>query len=127
MQNSRLTRARETLCKVESHHDQWVLEYNSIEHSAFVVQTAKPLSTAEASLLTWHLCLGHPNADIIDHLPESVIGTKVTKAPIKDECETCSLTKAQAIISWHPSIQPVAYYEHIAFDLIEMNTGYNGN
>jgi hypothetical protein len=37
MENNRLTRGGNTFCTVESHHDQWVLEYNSlVKHSVFV-------------------------------------------------------------------------------------------
>ena len=48
-----LTRSGNTFCTVESHHDQWVLEYNPLpKHSAFIARTAKPLPEKEASPLT---------------------------------------------------------------------------
>jgi hypothetical protein len=126
MQNNRLTQSGNTFCSVESHNDQWVLEYNPLpEHSAFTVRSAQPLPTAEASPLTWHLRLGHPNLDIIDHLPQSVIGAKVEKAPTRAECETCSASKAHAIVSRRPRVRPTAPYEQVAFDLVHMTRAYN--
>ena len=126
MEHNRLTRSGNTFCTVESHHDQWVLEYNPLaEHSAFIARTAKPLPAEVASPQTWHLRLGHPNSDIVEHLPQSVIGAKVEKAPTTTECETCGVSKAKAIVSRRPSVRPTAPYEWVAFDLIYMTRAYN--
>ena len=126
MENDRLTQAGNTFCTVETRHDQWVLEYNLVtDSSAFTVRSAQPLPTTEASPLTWHLRLGHPNTDIVNHLPRSVIGAKVEKAPTKIECETCSVSKAKAIISRCPTVRPSAPYEEIAFDLVQMSSAHN--
>jgi hypothetical protein len=109
MEHHRLTKEGKIFCTIQTHHDQWVLEFNpSPEPSAFVARSAQPHPTVEASLLTWHLRLGHPNADIVNHLPESVVGAKIEKTPTKIECETCSISKAQAVISQRPAVQPSA-------------------
>ena len=126
MENDRLTQAGNTFCTVETRHYQWVLEYNPVtDSSAFTVRSAQPLPTTEASPLTWHLRLGHPNTNIIDHLPQSVIGAKVEKTPTKIECETCSVSKAQKIVSRQPTLQPSAPYEEVAFDLVQMRPAHN--
>jgi hypothetical protein len=126
MENDRLTQAGKTFYTVQTRHDQWVLEYNPVnDHSVFAVRSAQPLPVMKASPLTWHLRLGHPNTDIIDHLPQSVIGAKVEKAPTKIECETCSISKAKAIIFGRPTVQLSAPYEEIAFDLVQMSSAHN--
>ena len=128
MQNNRLTRDGMTFCSVESHHDQWTLEYKPlVEPSAFVARSAKPLPPSEASPLTWHLRLGHPHSDIIEHLPQAVIGAKIGAAApsTKAECETCGVSKATAIVSRRPGVRPTGPYEWIAFDLVHMTKGYN--
>jgi hypothetical protein len=126
MEHHRLTKEGETFCTVQTHHDQWVLEFNpSADLSAFAAWSAQPRPIVGASPLIWHLRLGHPNADIVNHLPESVIDVKTEKAPTKIECETCSVSKAQAVISRRPAIQPSAPYEQVAFDLVQMTNGHN--
>ena len=61
----------------------------------------------------------------MDHLPQSVIGAKVEKAPTKTECETCGVSKAKAIVSRRLSVRLVGPYEWIAFDLVQMTRAYN--
>ena len=126
MENDRLIQAGKTFCTVQTRHNQWVVEYNPVnDRSVFAVRSAQPLPVMEASPLTWHLRLDHPNTDIIDHLPQSVIGAKIEKAPTKIEWETCSISKAKAIVSQSPTLRPSAPYEEIAFDLVQMRPAHN--
>ena len=68
--------AGNTFCTVETRHDQWVLEYNLVtDSSAFTVRSAQPLPTTEASPLTWHLRLGHPNT-VRGFRPSYLIGAR---------------------------------------------------
>jgi hypothetical protein len=101
MEHHRLTKEGKTFCTIQTHYNQWVLEFNpsSPEPSAFVIRSAQPCPTVEAILLTWHLRLDYPNTDIVNHLPESVVGVKIEKVPTKIEYKTCSVSKAQAVIS----------------------------
>jgi hypothetical protein len=126
MEYHRLPKEGKTFCTVQTYHGQWVLKFNSSpEPSGFVACSAQPRPTVEVSLLTWQLCLDHPNADMINHLPESVVGAKIEKAPTKIECEICSISKAQAVISQCPAVQPSTPYKQITFDLVQMTGTYN--
>ena len=88
-----------------------------------------------ASATKWHKILGHAGPDAIEQLPKHVNGAELTelttkRAPLKIECETCSLAKHTQQISRrreheYPATRP---FERLAFDIISLGElGYNGD
>jgi hypothetical protein len=61
----------------------------------------------------------------VEHLLQSVIRAKVEKAPTKTKCETCSVSKATAIVSHYLSVRPTRLYKWVAFDLVHITRAYN--
>ena len=76
---------------VECHHRQWVLEYNPLPpntnstDAVFAMKSTTPrVATASSDL--WHERLAHCGPEVIEHLPTSMTGVKVTAGPSANEC-----------------------------------------
>ncbi|OXV05357.1 hypothetical protein Egran_06874, partial [Elaphomyces granulatus] len=87
------------ICKVFDKFDQWVVEYNPIEKSDFIVvskafatvkKSSKPLTSA-ATKDIWHRRLGHVSMEAVEHIPDSLTGAKIIpqKDPLKNISSPC--------------------------------------
>jgi hypothetical protein len=80
-----------------------------------------------------HHILGHPGPKAISHLQDSVNDITIDysdPAPSTIDCESCSLSKATQIISRQLELEhktDVKPFEYISWDLIQMDTAYNGD
>ena len=97
----RQSRDNSTVAILESHHNQFVLEYvpEDISRSAFHARRNKFNSWSERKPLTsdawkWHLRLGHPGPQALEHLVKCSQGAKI-RGPTTVECQCCGLTKAK--------------------------------
>ena len=95
----RHTDGDEILCSVREAHDQLVLEYLPREHSqqAFFARRNNFNSWTKrkpqgADAMTWHLRLGHPGPDALEHLVNSTQGVRI-KGITTVECDGCGLGK----------------------------------
>jgi hypothetical protein len=92
--DQRLTHNDRTFCTIQRRHGQWVLEYNELKDSAFVVRSAQPRKDEETSAEVWRRRLGHIQPAAIAKLPTIVIGvasTLTSNGPSTIECETYSV------------------------------------
>ena len=98
----------ETVCYAKRLGGYWALMHreptNTLEstHSTFSTSTLKRYQPSRmahkpigATATEWHKILGHAGPDAIAQLPKHMIGAELTKeqAPLKIECEVCSLAK----------------------------------
>jgi hypothetical protein len=118
------------LCSVECHHRQWVLEYNPLppntNDAVFALKSTAPrVATASSDL--WHERLAHCGPEVIEHLPTSMTGAKVTAGPSANECTTCGVGKAHKLISRRATRRADSPFERVHWDLISMKEGYNGD
>jgi Reverse transcriptase (RNA-dependent DNA polymerase)/GAG-pre-integrase domain len=97
----RQSRDNSTVAILEFHHNQFVLEYvpEDISRSAFHARRNKFNSWSERKPVTsdawkWHLRLGHPGPQALEHLVKCSQGAKI-RGPTTVECQSCGLTKAK--------------------------------
>ena len=118
------------------------LTYRDNNHQIEAFATSKPKKkvkksyrqpSSTASKDTWHRRLGHVSMEAIGHIPEALIGAKITpesKEP-KDKppslCEECHLANMQCQISRYPPQRATEPFERVFFDLIQMDTAFNGD
>ena len=95
------SRDNSTVAILESHHNQFVLEYipEDISRSTFHTRRNKFNSWSERKPVTsdawkWHLRLGHPGPQALEHLVKCSHGAKI-RGPTTVECQSCGLTKAK--------------------------------
>jgi hypothetical protein len=95
-------------CLVEERFGQWVLEYNpqtyqeSEQPSTFVVRSAQA-RTSKAPVTVWHERLAHCGPEVLEYLPTSVIGVKLSDGLTTAEYKIYGVSKAHKIISRRPS------------------------
>lgn len=136
-QKQRLHVNGETFCHIERVGSHWALEHNpqpqTAESSAIFAskKSRDPRKAIEATAERWHALLGHPGDEAIENLQQNALGAVVT-APatgVPTPCEPCALGTAHKIISRRstqsePAEKPL---ERVAYDLIPMDIGYNGD
>jgi hypothetical protein len=98
--HNELKRDGEIIAYLRDHYDQFVLEYipENLDRAAFHTRRNKFNSWTErkpvtADAMTWHLRLGHPGPQTLEHLVNSTEGVRI-RGPTTVECEACGLTKA---------------------------------
>ena len=96
-----LSRDNSTVAILESHHNQFVLEYvpEDISRSTFHARRNKFNSWSERKPVTsaawkWHLRLGHPGPQALEHIVNSSQGVRI-RGPKTVECVSCGLSKAK--------------------------------
>ena len=128
------------ICKVFDKFDQWVVEYNPIDKSNFMIvsktfatvkKSSKPLTSA-ATKDIWHRRLGHVSMEAVEHISDSLTGAKIIpqKEPLKDissPCENCTVANLQHQISRRPMVRATKPFERVHFDLIQLNRAFNGD
>jgi hypothetical protein len=135
----------ETVCYAKRLGGHWTLMHreptntlDSTTQSTFLLRRHQPSRMARkpvgATATKWHKILGHAGPDAIEQLPKHVNGAELElndeRAPLKIECEVCSLAKHTQQISRrreheHPATRP---FERLAFDIITLGEpGYNGD
>jgi hypothetical protein len=96
------------LCSLEEKHDQFVLEYipEDISQAAFFTRrnnyntwTKRRPQAGDAQL--WHLRLGHPGPQALEHLVNSSQGVRI-KGITTVECDACGTSKAKRQIRRFP-------------------------
>jgi len=115
---------------------------NTLESNQSTFSTSKRFQPSQmahkpirATATKWHKILSHAGADAIEQLPKHVVSAKLTKlttkrAPLKIECETCSISKHTQQISQRREHEFSATrpFEQVAFNIISLKEpGYNGN
>jgi len=93
-------------CYLEDHLGQSIIERlpANLGKAAFLARrdrysAQRPVNKAEADL--WHLRLGHPGAEALEHLAKNSLGVDVT-APKTWECPQCAQAKMFKQISRYP-------------------------
>ena len=87
------------------------------------VYTKAPVNpTAEL----WHLRMGHPGAQVLQHLPNNVKISK-NEAIKAIDCDECAVATAKNIVSRTPAERAKTPYYRLHFDLFEFDRAYNGN
>lgn len=121
------------VAKVESHQGLYTLEYQAVTDTAFATkQSAKPpISTASAE--RWHRRLGHAYSEKIELLPQMVDGVKIDRESNNhshdspERCMVCQLASARRQISRRPQGTTYGRFGRIHFDLVQIDTAYNGD
>jgi hypothetical protein len=129
------------------HKMYWCLEFKPPTHheyaqdpregSSYVTtDLTKPQKALEKLLTTtanedkWHMRLGHPGPETMQHFAASVQGNvTVNYSPSTKNCEVCAVSKAHQVISRSPfkEIPSTRPFQRIHYDLIPMNEAYNGD
>jgi transposase InsO family protein len=125
------------LCKVNRMFSQWVLEYNPLSTTDKAVMATRRTTTprsaqpliSKGSVDLWHRRLAHLGKDMVKKLPTCCEGVRLEETSHEEDsiCEVCKLTKAQRQISRRPATRATQLMERVHFDLIQMNTAYNGD
>jgi hypothetical protein len=97
----RFSKDNSTVAILQTHHNQFVLEYvpEDMSKSAFYTRRNKfnswtirrPIS---GDAWRWHLRLGHPGPQALEHLVNSSQGVRI-RGPKTVECVSCGLSKAK--------------------------------
>ena len=76
----------------------------------------------------WHKCLGHVNAEAIQHVVRTMWGVQLEgPTTTLSMCETCYLTEANCQISCFPIEHSTELFEWVHFDIIFIKpTSYDG-
>ena len=115
---------RHVLAKLEKRHGQNVLEYNPVPASTANASITKAPVNPTAEL--WHLRMGHPGAQVLQHLPNNVKISK-NEAIKAIDCDECAVATAKNIVSRTPAERAKTPYYRLHFDLFEFDRAYNGN
>lgn len=107
-QNFLRTHDGRIICKVLDRHDQYVLEHipQEMPKQAFLARRNTYNSwtgsaAAKADARKWHLRLGHPGPQALEHLVNCSTGAKI-KGLTTTECDDCAVSKARRQISRKP-------------------------
>jgi hypothetical protein len=127
---SHLANQQEIISDVVDYGDHYVLKIAQTQTSKHTVAAnsgdRRPI-TADAS--KWHQILGHAGRPAIDHLAANVDGA-IVNGSINQQpnCETCSLSKAKAVISRRTGVEMPAEapMARCGFDLIPMTPALTG-
>ncbi|OAQ57457.2 polyprotein [Pochonia chlamydosporia 170] len=107
-QNCLRTHHGRIICKIFDRHDQYVLEYIPGDKSkqSFLVRrntfnswTGRRPAGADAK--KWHLRLGHPGPQALEHLVNCSTGARI-KGITTTECDDCAVSKAKRQVSRKP-------------------------
>ena len=120
------------LCHLSDRYSQYVLEDlpATVSSAAFFVRrnrfntyTQPRPSKAVANL--WHLRLGHPGPQALEHLVHSTQGVRI-KGPTTVQCDACGVSKAKRQIRRRPREHNEGPGLRLAVDLHPFEEGYNG-
>jgi Reverse transcriptase (RNA-dependent DNA polymerase) len=121
------------VCELLDLHDQFVMEHipEDISPSAFFVRRNKfnswtkraPNSTDEH---TWHLRLGHPGPEALNHLVNQSQGVRIKGAITTIDCNDCGCAKAKRQIRREPRDRPEKAGTHLAIDFHDFEQSSNG-
>lgn len=107
-QNYLRTHDGRVVCDILDRHDQYVLEHIPghvsrqafyARRNAFNSRTGRAPAKAEAR--KWHLRLGHPGPQALEHLVNCSTGAKI-KGLTTTECDDCAVSKAKRQIGRKP-------------------------
>ena len=118
-----------------------MVEYNEPSSSAYAIErseappkkrtTARPKRSqvplkASGTAEQWHLRLGHPGPEVIEHLPAEVEVLEPWTMPSTTEYKGYALAKAYNVISRRPALVPEKPFERISVDWFTFERSYNG-
>jgi hypothetical protein len=128
-----LRRGDNTVAAVlKDHYDQFVLEFipENLAKSAFYTRrnlhnswTEKPPAYGDA--LKWHLRLGHPGPQALQHLVNCSTGARI-RGPTTVECDACGQGKAKRQVRRAPRDLHEGPGYRLAIDFHDFNRGYGG-
>lgn len=120
------------IANLEVHFDQFVLEYLplGIPKSTFLTRRnnfnswtkRKPVS---ADAWRWHLRLGHPGREALEHFVGASTGAKI-RGPLTVECDSCGLSKITKQISREKRDFQQGPGLQLAVDFHDYEKGYEG-
>ena len=120
------------VAELEDRFDQFVLEYIPINvtDAAFITRrnnfnsmTERRPSKADAT--RWHLRLGHPGPQALEHLVNCATGVKI-KGLLTVECNSCATAKARRQIRRAPRDLHEGPGHRLAVDFHDYEPGYGG-
>lgn len=96
------------VCNLIEKHGQYVIEYIPYKVSRASFHTSRhrynswtSRRPSKADALTWHLRLGHPEPEAMEHLVNKSKGVRL-KGILTDECDDCACAKARRTIRREP-------------------------
>lgn len=120
------------LCDVLDKHNQFVLEYldKAIDRHTFYVRRNKFNSwtarkPAPVSGELWHLRLGHPGPQALEHLVNSSQGVRI-KGPTTVQCDGCGQAKIRRQIRREPREHNEGPAKRIAVDFHDYEDDHEG-
>ena len=117
---------------LEDHHDQFVLEYipENIPRSAFytrrnIYNSWTERRPAYGDAMKWHLRLGHPGPQALEHLVNCSTGARI-RGLTTVECDACGQGKVKRRIRRAPRDLDEGPGYRLAIDFHDFNRGYGG-
>jgi hypothetical protein len=110
------------ICELVEKHDQYVMEYipYKVSRASFYARRHKYNSWTKrapnlADSHTWHLRLGHPGPEALNHLVTHSQGVRIKGIPTV-ECDDCACAKAKRSVRREPREEPDKAGSHLAID-----------
>jgi Reverse transcriptase (RNA-dependent DNA polymerase) len=117
---------------LEDHYDQFVLEFTpeNLSKSAFYTRRNLYNSWTErrpayGDAMKWHLRLGHPGPQALQHLVNCSTGARI-RGPTTVECDACGQGKMKRRIRRAPRDLHEGPGYRLAIDFHDFNRGYGG-
>jgi hypothetical protein len=118
------------IAKIQHRHGQFVLEYRTEQQNAAMAthkSSWEYRNPRKADIQRWHLRLGHPGPQALEHLANASRGVRITGLPSKEnlrkgegiktvECDACATSKMTRQISRMPRQRPDKPGERLAID-----------
>lgn len=125
----------EMLAKIEIKYDQYVLEYidKDVTKRSFFARRNRFNSFTQkrpqrAPAMLWHLRLGHPGPQVIEHLTSRSLGVRI-KGPTTAQCEDCGVSKIKRQIRRtrrYERKDPIQPFERLAIDFHDIEEDPQG-
>ncbi|RYC78724.1 hypothetical protein BFJ63_vAg18401 [Fusarium oxysporum f. sp. narcissi] len=119
------------VCNLVDQHDQFVIEDlpPDISKTSFITRQHKLNSwtdrTSKVDARKWHLRLGHPGPQALEHLVNTTRGTRI-KGPTTVECDDCAVSKISRQISRRPREVGHTPGERLAVDFHDLVRDWGG-
>lgn len=114
------------VCDIIDRYDQFIIEHIPYERSkgAFVTKRHRfnswtERSPAKAAARLWHLRLGHPGPQALEHLVNSSRGVRI-KGPTTTQCDDCAVSKIKRQIRREPRNTGNGPAERLAVDFHDL-------
>ncbi|KAF7136791.1 hypothetical protein CNMCM5793_006309 [Aspergillus hiratsukae] len=124
-QNVIRTKEGNPIAYLEDRHDQFVIEYQPEGYASFT--TTRPSYRIRNSVLAdaqrWHLRLGHPGPQAIEHLVNASKGARI-RGPTTVECDACGIAKMKRQIRRTPKDIEEGPGLQLAIDFHDFEKGY---